>query len=222
MNHKFRSSEYIDFNTGTVICPPMVLMRRLKPPWSLEDKIRVFQCRVDVWQLGVAVDMLKQIESAPVQSSIWAHAAFGMLSVSFSYFEMIGKILNPESDKSTTSAQDFNWGFCDVYYPAYGESGLNASPEVKEFRNRVRNGIYHLALTKRGLRIHNNPALSTRDFDVKEHDNGSQTAKLYYVNPHAIVRTLVNRFPTFIQRLQDPSAGLRTKFLEYFDDFFVP
>jgi len=33
----------------------------------------------------------------------------------FTYFQMLGKILNPKSDDWRTSKLDFNFGFCDVY-----------------------------------------------------------------------------------------------------------
>lgn len=57
----FRSSPYIDFNTGTIQIPPMELIRSLAPRahQSLEQMLMVFECRVDVWQLGRAVECLK-------------------------------------------------------------------------------------------------------------------------------------------------------------------
>jgi hypothetical protein len=85
-------------------------------PKSFAKKLRLFECRVDVWQLGVAAKMLRQIE-APENDprSIWCHAAYGLVAVAFSYFEMIGKTINPGSKKKDTANEDFNWGFCDVY-----------------------------------------------------------------------------------------------------------
>lgn len=64
---------------------------------------------------------------------------------------MIGKILNPSSNGWRTSKQDFNFGFCDVY-PPFGPTGIERSdpavPDVAQFRDRVRNGMYHLGYTK--------------------------------------------------------------------------
>ena len=225
MNNTFRDSRFIDFNTGTVKLAPMALINHLKRPWTLSDKILVFDCRVEVWHLGVAVQMLQQIESTPAPDSIWAHAAYGMIAVAFSYFEMIGKTLNPTSKPSGTAGEDFNWGFCDAY-PAYGSSGRydDASvPVVKEFRNRVRNGMYHLAATKSDLLIHNSPEqISTKDFDVIRQTDDTRTVNYYCVNPHAMVRTVVDHFPTFIQRLLDPNPRydlMRERFQEFFDHF---
>ncbi len=84
----------------------------------------------------------------------------------------------------------------------------------------LRNGIYHLGYTKRGVVLHNSP-------DVKDDFEGllipragtSYTTALG-VNPHSLTRTVVNHFPTFIARLKNPAqAGLRKKFEEFVDDF---
>src|SRR5262245_12647618 len=109
----FRSSPYIDFNTGKVRTPPMILIQSLGPrsKQSAEQMLMIFECRVDVWQLGPAVEMLKLLDSASEQTSVWAHAGYTLISAMFSYFEMIGKIVNPESNGWRTSKQDFNYGF---------------------------------------------------------------------------------------------------------------
>jgi hypothetical protein len=221
----FRESEFIDFNTGMVKIAPMRFAIILPRPLQLADKIRLFQCRIDVWNLGVAVQMLKTIESNE-PPSIWSHAAYGLIAVAFSYFEMIGKTLNPNSQKLKTAGTDFNYGFCDVY-PEHEPSSGNYEdanlPLVKEFRNRVHNGIYHLGSTKRGLWIHNEPNISSKDFDVVQRFPADPSLDKYYVNPHAMVRTIVAHFPTFIQRLNDPGQRyepMRRKFQEFLSDFY--
>ena len=135
----------------------------------MEQKIDFFECRVDVWQLGVAVEMLKQIE-AHEPPSIWSHAAYGLLSVIASYYEMVGKVLNPQSRPRGTSSEDFNWGFCNVYpdfrlaeatSPDWAEAYKDtAVPVVAEFRNLMRNGMYHLGFPKKKFLIHNSPQIS--------------------------------------------------------------
>ena len=112
--------------------------------------------------------MLKEIEGHQ-HPSIWSHAAYGMIGVFFSYFEMVGKTLNPNSGSSGTAGKDFNYGFCDVYpslKPSNGNYGDAQVPLVVELRNRVRNGMYHLAYTKNNLMIHNDAGLSGEDFSV--------------------------------------------------------
>jgi len=224
LTETFRVSEFVDFNTGTVKIAPMKLWFTLSPPLQLADKIRLFHCRVDVWNLGVAAELLRQIESHQ-PPSIWSHAAYGLISVGFSYFEMIGKTINPDSKKSGTAGKDFNFGFCDVYpefIPSSRSYDDSDMPVVKEFRNRVRNGMYHLAYTKRNLLIHNNPSVSRKDFDVIQRSDGTNIVDVYCVNPHSMIRTIVDHFPGFIARLNDADAkyyGMRQKFEEFFDDF---
>jgi len=110
----YRTSKYIDFDTGTVKIAPMDLKKSLIRPWTDDQKLDLFECRVDVWTLGVAVALLHEIDHGK-KGSIWQHAAYGLLTISFTYFEMIGKTLNPNSATSGTASEDFNVGFCDVY-----------------------------------------------------------------------------------------------------------
>lgn len=228
MAEKYRESEFIDFNTGTVKLAPMQLQFRmaLAGPLQFDDLVRVFQCRIEVWNLGVAVAMLHQIEfNTP--PSVWSHAAYALLSVVFSYFEMIGKTLNPTSTQSGTAAVDFNYGFCDVY-PEYAPAGGDYRdanlPLVSEFRNRARNGLYHLGSTKQGLWVHNNPNISTKDFDLIHKVPDDPTSAKYYVNPHALTRTVVAHFPSLIDRLKNPAPqydAMRAKFGDFLADFHV-
>lgn len=217
---EFRASPYIDFNSGIVVTPPMELSRERRPPRSIDDMLDLFECRVDVWQLGPAVQILKQIEKHP-NPSVWAHTAYALLAVVFSYFEMIGKCLNPASQPSGTAGVDFNYGFCDIY-PAFkvanGDRTDAALPDVREFRDRVRNGMYHLGYTKGNLFIHNAPSLATDDFFIDK--RGAKP--VYLVNPHQVTRTIVAHFPTFIGRLRDPNRqfdDLQARFRRFFEEF---
>jgi hypothetical protein len=203
----FRTSRFIDFDTGSVRISPDEYFRLFPDsPWTLSQKLDLFEYRVEVWQLGVSVAILQQIE-AQKPPSIWCHSAYGLISVIFSYFEMIGKSLNPNSKKSRTAGEDFAYGFRDVY-PRYTSTIVTAG----EFCNRVRNGMYHLAYTQNQLDIHNDNNMSTEDFDI-QHGR-------YLLNPHRLTRTVVDHFPGFLARLKDTDTkndGLRKKFEEFFD-----
>ena len=232
---QFRPSRYIDYNTGEVITAPMDLKKSIPATMTTDQKIDLFECRVDVWQFGVAAAILKQIEAAQ-DPSIWSHAAYGLVSVGFTYFEMIGKALNPNSKASGSASDDFNYGFCNVYpefTPANGvytdktpaPSGKwppNTDPEilkVKEFRNRIRNGIYHLGYTKKGLWIHNDPGRP--DFEIVQaaDPSGTGVIDVYRMNPHNTTRTIIEHFARFIADLRDPTKGLQKKFLDFFDNY---
>jgi hypothetical protein len=213
----YRSSPYIDFEAGRVITPPMVLSQQRTRPWCSDDMLDLFECRVEVWQLGPAVEILKALEKDRLNPpSVWAHGAYALVAVVFSYFEMIGKTLNPNSQSSGTAGVDFNYGFCDVY-PAFVPTPTkdlqdSAVPDVVAFRDRVRNGIYHLGYTKGNLFLWDEP--SQDDFVV---DRSSADDK-YRVNPHGTTRTIVDHFPTFLARVRG-SAPLRKRFERFFKEF---
>lgn len=84
----------------------------------------------------------------------------------------------------------------------------------------LRNGIYHLGYTKRGVILHNSPDVKD-DFEGLLIPRGGKNFTMAFgVNPHSLTRTIVKHFPTFIARLRDPAlTGLRKKFEEFVDDF---
>jgi len=138
------------------------------------------------------------------------------LGLVFTYYEMIGKTLNPNSRVSGTAGIDFNYGFCDVYPSFAPPSGADLKdssiPDVAAFRDRVRNGIYHLGYTKGNLFLWNEP--SQADFVV---DRSSPDPR-YFVNPHGATRTIVDHFPGFMARVRS-SAPLRERFERFFKEF---
>jgi hypothetical protein len=232
MSQSYRSSSFIDFNEGRVILDPESFVDQASRPWTLEQKIDFFECRVDVWQLGVAVEMLKQLE-VHEPPSIWSHAAYGLLSVIASYFEMVGKVLNLRSEPSGTSGVDFNWGFCDVYpdfrpaqatSPGWKENYPDeAVYDVVKFRNLMRNGMYHLGFPKKNFLIHNSPQIS-KDFDVvdirDQQDGQTSVGVVYLMNPHRVTRSLVEHFAGIVAKLRQKSnVDLRQKFEQFFDKF---
>lgn len=230
----FRASKFIDFNSDTVITSPMTLAATPKP-WSLDKKIEIYECMIEVWYLGPAVAMLRQIESSQ-PPSVWSHSAYALVSMTFSYFEMIGKSLSA----SGKAGEDFNMGFCDVY-PAFTPlNGIYADKIVQptgpappntdiqpvvRFRDLIRNGVYHLGYTKAGVVLHNDqPHIA--DFEeraVPDPANPGQTKTKFRVNPHTYVRTVLDHFPGFIARLGvSANTSLRSNFEAFFDQFVSP
>ena len=234
MNEIYRSSRFIDFNEGRVILDPEAFVENTSRPWTVTEKIDFFECRVEVWQLGVAVEMLKQIE-ANAPPSIWSHAAYGLLSVIVSYFEMVGKVLNPNSKPSYTASVDFNWGFCNVYpdfctAPEKSQSSEedytdSAVPHVAKLRDLMRNGMYHLGFPKKNFLIHNSQEIPT-DFQfvcVRDQQDGQAAIGIVYLmNPHRVTRSLVDHFSGIIVALRQTSnSDLRNKFEQFFDEYDV-
>lgn len=225
MTDDFRSSRFVDFTTGEVFLAPMQLLRQKKGGLRLADKVEIFECRVDVWQLGIAAQILRDMED-PKRLDIWDHAAYALISIIFPYFEMIGKTVNPDSKNSGTAGRDFKAGFCDVY-PQFKTADGAYSPEVSKFWDRIRNGVYHLGYTKKGLFIHHNNSISTSDFDSKLASELPQEAgvsgneRVYLMDPHRATRTIIEHFATFISQL-NRSTALQTKFEKFFDEFHNP
>lgn len=220
MAKSFRESDFVDFNSGRVKVAPIQLQFRLKlaGPLRPSDLVRLFECRMEVWYLGVAVQMLHEIEFEQ-PPAIWSHAAYGLLALLFTYFEIIGKLFNPAATDSVVSALDFDCGFREVYGDPLSTAGQSYDP--KEFYTRARNGLYQLGTTPHGLWVHNERTISTQDFDIIQKNPNDPATLKYYVNPHSLTRTLVEHFPTVIRRLnaQDQQYdGLRLRFQTFFGD----
>ena len=225
MSSRFPRGRFIDFETGDVAVSPMELLGQVKRPMVPSAKIDVFECRVEIWQLGVAARVVKEMES-PERVAIWSHAAYGLISIMFPYFEMLGKTLNPETRKGGNNWKDFNCGFCDVY-PKFIRPDGSFAPEVDQFRDRIRNGMFHLGYTKNGLWIHHNTSLSIEDFDrtsldqLPEELGFSGNDVVYLMDPHRVVRTLVTHFPGFVARLRQASINRDDtwcRFERFFDE----
>ena len=236
MPSSYRVSRFIDFNRGEVFFDPMALCdSQGTGEWSLKQKIDFFQCRVEVWQLSPAVEMLKQIDSHHKKTDAWCHAAYGILFIVTSYFEMVGKILNLKANQWRSGDMDFKIGFCDVYptiplaQPENGESQDyhdDTIPHVAQLRDLMRNGLFHLGFTKKNFVIHNSPAY-TDDFTVQPvvSNPGEPVAfgELYLMNPHRVARTLVEHFGKFIEELRLPTNTARQQqFAKFVDEFHDP
>jgi hypothetical protein len=232
MPQPYRSSAFVDFNAGIVRLDPMQFVDQHPGSRDLAAEIDFFQCRVEVWQLAPAVEILKQIESEN-HPSTWSHSAYALLFILTPYFEMVGKILNEDSNEYKSSDRDFNLGFCNVY-PGHrfsqrtpGTSGLNdnAFPHIGRLRDRLRNGLSHLGFTKTTLDIHNSPNVPDDFAVVPIGTSESDPAPMpfYLVNPHRITRTIVEHFGNFVDDLRkSEDAQLQDKFLEFVGDFHDP
>ena len=155
---------------------------------------------------------------------------------------MVGKILGPTVRTWEHATAAFDRGFCDVY-PRYAPTngcyanklpwqGPGSAPpnpdiaEVKEYQDRVRHGLYHLAYTKRGLIIHDDDVKTVEDFAVFVESGPTDplnAMNVYYVNLHKFNRTIINYFNVFVVRLRDrANTTLRGQFEFFFDTLHTP
>jgi len=163
--------------------------------WTLENKIDVFAARIEGWQIGIA----KEIISKEIP-----HRGFALLHIVFSYFEMIGKYLHGYVGNDQS-------GF-------YFRKGVRATfPEVspdeetflKTLYSSVRNGLYHLGMTKINVML--------RD-DIPGSLGFNAERKILAICPDRLVEDLGIRFHDYITELQNPkNTQLRENFEKRFD-----
>src|SRR2546430_2079521 len=76
-------------------------------------RINVFEDRINGWMLNIAKDMSKQMRET-FEYDTMNHAGYAIISVVFSYFEMIQQFIEGESSDGETDTF-FEKGFRKVY-----------------------------------------------------------------------------------------------------------
>jgi hypothetical protein len=151
---------------------------------SLDDKITIFEDRVLGWQLDIAEEVRKRIENTRNHGRPIRHAGFALISILFSYFEMIAQYQQGEESEGS-SQQFFKLGIDSVFPGRFSEE------QKRLIYKRIRCGMYHSGLTKKG-------ALISGDYPEPiqiEND-------LVKVNPHRLSRKLKTHFLDYIERLR--------------------
>jgi hypothetical protein len=169
---------------------------QLDHPLTLNEKIEIFIARVQGWQIQPALDM---------QNHSIAHRGFAQLFIVISFFEMVGK---------------YRAGFIGEGWSAkYFKEGLRWTfPEIKEqdvqvldaFYSSVRNGLYHLGITK--------PNVVLID-SVPGSFGFNEELQLLAISPDRFVEDINIRFQAYAIELQNPAnAEIRAAFEKRFDD----
>lgn len=109
-------------------------------PPTLDEKVTVFEDRVLGWQIDIAQEVRRQIESGG-DNGPFRHAGYALVSLLFSYFEMIAQFIEGTSSQGGSKAT-FVRGFKYVY-PSTTMSNSN----IEEVYKRVRCGMYHDGFT---------------------------------------------------------------------------
>lgn len=213
-----RQSRFVDFNTGEVFLTPEEFIAQATMPLDPDGKIDFFECRVDVYQLSPAAAMLKMMDDAG-EKTAWGQADHALMLVTTSYFEMIGKVVNPGSRKRNTSGVDFDEGFADVFPNFVREHGRMG---IEDFRQLMRNGLYHLGYPKKNLLVHNSP---TEPWEVDRvtvidpREDGLYGGVISLINPRRVAYSIVAHFGWFLDRLR-ANEDWRRKFEQFNDEFF--
>ena len=165
---------------------------------TLDDKIEVFVARVEGWLLGPA----KQMIAMGV-----GYRGFALLSIVISYFEMIAKYADGFTGERK-SGHYFKEGL-QLVFPTMALP--DAEDILSALYSRVRNGLYHVGMTKPGV------ILVDPDFgpgSIAYEEAGGTLA----VAPDTLVDDLSIHFKGFVSDLRDPSKqSLRVNFERRFD-----
>jgi hypothetical protein len=155
---------------------------------SLDEKITIFEDRVLGWQLDIAEELRKRIERKDNQGRPIRHGGFALVSILFSYFEMIAQYEKGESSEQG-SKKCFGKGLESIFPGEFSDDQKNL------IYRRIRCGMYHNGLIKEGALIDRSYA------NPIQIENG-----LVKVNPHKLSLILKAHFRKYIDVLRSPNS----------------
>lgn len=167
-------------------------------PLDIDSKITIFHEQTKGWQLDIADQTIDRI----------GHSGFAVLSIAFSYFEMIGKYQNGFASTGQ-SKKYFKEGFYSVFPELTSQPEDVADTLLNSLYESCRCGLYHRGLTKAGI-------LLTGAIDVPITFDVAQ--KKVTINPKLLIANLQLHLQDYVSKLRDPlNAQLREKFEKRFD-----
>lgn len=184
-------------------------------PWSLDQKIIVFEDKTLGWKLNIAHQIMNG-RPRPEGGQEWPpipHAGYAALDIVMSYFEMIAKYVNGY-DRNDRCGEFFRRGVLLVF-PSLspGQTPLELQEMVKEVLDMmyegVRCGLYHSGVTH-GRIILTGDIPTAMGFDPH---NGTLA-----VNPLLLIPELTKHFANYIADLRNTEHDeLRRNFVKRFD-----
>jgi hypothetical protein len=163
-------------------------------PPSLNQKIDIFEDRVQGWQLSIA-------ESCRTVSE---HSGYGVLHIITSYFEMIAKYLEGFAARGQ-SEEYFRKGALAVL----PETAATSDTVLKHLYEGLRCGLYHGGMTTPRILISwgaDHPMLPSAD------------GELLLLNPELLLNRMTAHFSGYVSDLRNTANhDLRTRFEKRFD-----
>ena len=170
-----------------------------KWPFSLDDKIKIFEDSTMGWQLTIANKI--------VNVSI-AHSGYAVLRIILSYFEMIAKHRNGY-DKVGKSDCYFKQGVYSVFPELKNESQNVVVEFLDAFYKDGRCGLYHGSKT--GPKV-----ILTGELEIPIKFYTED--KKLIINPGELVKVLIDHFQSYVDDLRDQNnEQLRNDFEKRFD-----
>lgn len=157
---------------------------------TLENKIDVFADRIIGWQIGIAKEI--------IQHEI-KHSDFALLQIVFSYFEMIGKYLSGYVGDHGSS-----FYFKKGVKATFSEIGPEEEIFLNTLYKSVRNGLYHIGLTKTNVIL---------KCDIPGSIGFNSENNILIICAAHLVEDLYIRFHDYVSELRNPkNIELRKNF----------
>lgn len=164
---------------------------------SLQDKIKIFNDRINGWQIDIAQQCITNI----------AHSGFAVLNIISSYFEMIAKFKDGYT-KEGNSGLFFKRAFKEFLSVLHHYEEAEAKIVADKAWKGIRCSLDHTGIT-RGAYLSSEFNVSIR---YSEKDN------ILYLNPHLLVPELKEYFGLYIEELNKPeNEELQRKFILRYD-----
>ncbi|MFH2039357.1 MAG: hypothetical protein ABIJ65_07970 [Chloroflexota bacterium] len=163
---------------------------------TLDNKIDIFADRIIGWQIGIA----KKIIQYEIQ-----HSGYALLQILFSYFEMLGKYRSGYVG-NFKSRINFHKGVKATFLE---EIGAEEEIFLTTLYKSVRNGLYHLGMTKINVILR---------CDIPGSISFNSENKTLTICPDHLVNDIDIRFQDYVTELRNSkNIELRNNFESRFD-----
>jgi hypothetical protein len=197
--------------TGDWWVTPKRRFKDLPKEITLNDKIEIFYERIDGWKFDIADQLINgrvvKDERGNISVEGSPHAAYAVLNIVLSYFEMIAKYADGYLDMHESEPY-FKKGVRMVFPESETANQDSVETLLDTLYHGARCGLYHVGLTYTNIFLEGGeaPPISFRS-------NGT-----VYLNPHKLVQTMRAHFNSYINQLRDVNnLDLRQNFEKRFD-----
>lgn len=177
---------------------------------SFDDKVTIFRERIWGWHLHIAELCINggQVHDGSARVDHIPHSGYGVLSLTLSYFETIGKHVEGYTNKFE-SEKHFGIGVRTVFPELGSHSADSVDSLLSALYRGVRCGLYHSSQAMPGIFLSGEPSAALTFDPAKKH---------LLINPHLIPKKLVDHLDAYCAQLRagaDPR--LRKNFEARFD-----
>jgi hypothetical protein len=167
-------------------------------PLNIDSKITIFHEQTKGWQLDIAEQTINAI----------GHSGFAVLSIAFSYLEMIGKYQEGYANVGQ-SRKYFKKGFYSVF-PELSQQPQNIAEDfLNSLYEGCRCGLYHRGLTNARILL-----TGTTQVPITFETGGQG---MITINPAIMIANLQRHLQYYVTELRNP---LNTRLIQKFERRF--